>query len=60
MAYTLVSQIVEATEIVEHIANNLIVELLFYTLSIAINNRIPGTFSTALIVKRVWPSESPE
>ena len=60
MANTLVSQIVEHTEIVEHIANNLIVELLFYTLSIATNNRTPGTFFTALIVKRVWPSESPE
>ena len=60
---TLVSQIVEHTKINEHleeIAKNLIVEHLFYTISIATNNRTPGTFSTALIVKRVWLLGIPE
>ena len=44
---TLVSQIVEHTEINEHvgeIAENRIVEHLFYTISIATNNRTPGIF----------------
>ena len=44
---TLVSQIVEHTEINEHvgeIAENLIVEHPFYTISIAANNRTPGIF----------------
>ena len=44
---TLLSQIVEHTEINEHvgeIAENLIVEHLFYTISIATNNRTPGIF----------------
>ena len=44
---TLVSQIVEHTEIDERlgrIAQNLIVEHLFYTISIATNNRTPGIF----------------
>ena len=44
---TLVSQIVEHTEIDEHleqIAENLIVEHLIYTISIATNNRTPGIF----------------
>ena len=44
---TLVSQIVEHTEIDEHlvkIAKNVIVEHLFYTISIATNNRTPGIF----------------
>ena len=52
---TLVSQIVKHTEINEHlekIAVNLIVEHLFYTISISTNNRTPGIFSTALIVLR--------
>ena len=60
---TLVSQIVEHTKIDEHlgrIAKNLIVEHLFYTISIATNNRTPGIFSTALIVKRVWLLGTPE
>ena len=46
-AGTLVSQIVEHTEINEHvgeIAENLIVEYLLYTISIATNNRTPGIF----------------
>ena len=50
-------QIVEHTEIDEHlgeIAENLIVEHMFYTISIATNNRTPRIFSTALIVKRIW------
>ena len=54
---TLMSQIVEHTEIDEHlgeIAENLIVEHLFYTISIVTNNRTPGIFFTAWIVKRVW------
>ena len=41
------SQIVEHTEIDEHlvkIAKNVIVEHLFYTISIATNNRTPGIF----------------
>ena len=41
------SQIVERTEINEHleeIAKNLIVEHLFYTISIATNDRTPGIF----------------
>ena len=45
--FTLVSQIVEHTEIDEHlvkIAKNVIVEHLFYTISIATNNRTPGIF----------------
>ena len=40
-------QIVEHTEIDEHlqeIVENLIVEHLFYTISIATNNRTPGIF----------------
>ena len=44
---TLVSQIVEHTEIDEHlgrIAENIIVEHLFYTIFIATNNRTPGIF----------------
>ena len=44
---TLVSQIVEHTEIDEHleeIAENLIVEHVIYTISIEINNRTPGIF----------------
>ena len=43
----LVSQIVEHTEINEHfeeIAKNLIVEHLFYTISIETNDRTPGIF----------------
>ena len=47
----------EHTEIDEHleeIDENVIVEHMFYTISIATNNRTPGIFSTALIVKRVW------
>ena len=41
------SQIVEHTEIDEHLeknTENLIVEHLFYTISIATNNRTPGIF----------------
>ena len=48
MQITLVSQIAVHTEIGEHleeIAENLIVEHLFYTISIATNNRTPETFS---------------
>ena len=44
---TLVSQLVEHSEInelLEEIAENLIVEHLFYTVSIATNNRTPGIF----------------
>ena len=44
---TLVSQIVEHTEINEHleeIAENLIVEHVIYTISIETNNRTPGIF----------------
>ena len=44
---TFVSQIVGHTEIDEHleqIAKNLIVEHLFYTISIATNDRTPGIF----------------
>ena len=44
---TLVSQIVEHTEIDEHleeIAENLIVEHVIYTISIETNNRTPGIF----------------
>ena len=44
---TLVSQIVEPTERDEHleeIAENLIVEHLFYIISVATNNRTPGVF----------------
>ena len=44
---TLVSQIVGHTETDEHleqIAKNLIVEHLFYTISIATNDRTPGIF----------------
>ena len=44
---TLVSQIVEHAEIDEHleeIVENLIVEHLIYTISIATNNRTPGIF----------------
>ena len=47
MRVTLMSQIVELTEINEHleeIAKNLIVEHLFYTISIATNDRTPGIF----------------
>ena len=47
MQHTLVSQIVEHTEIDEHlvkIAKNVTVEHLFYTISIATNNRTPGIF----------------
>ena len=50
---TLMSQIVEHTEINKHlgrIAQNLIVEQLFYTISIATNDRTPGIFSTVLIL----------
>ena len=56
-------KIVEHTVIDEHlgqIAGNLIVEHLFYNISIATNNRTPGIFSTALIVKHVWLLETPE
>ena len=45
--HTLMSQIVEHTEIDEHLeknTENLIVEHLFYTISIATNNRTPGIF----------------
>ena len=45
--HTLMFQIVEHTEIDEHlreIAENLIVEHLFYTISIATNNKKPGIF----------------
>ena len=51
------SKIVEHTEIDEHlekIAENLIVEHQFYTISIATNDRTPGIFSAAFIAKRVW------
>ena len=51
------SQIVDNTKIDEHweeIAENLIGQHLFYTISIETNKRTPGIFSTALIVKRVW------
>ena len=54
---TFVYKIVEHTEIDEHleeIVENLIIEHLFYAISIATNNTTPGIFSTALIVKRVW------
>ena len=51
---TLVSQIEEHTEKDEEIAEHLIVAHLFHAISIATNNRTPGIFSTALIVKRVW------
>ena len=44
----------------EEIAKNLILEHLFYTISIAKNNRTPIIFSTAWIVKRVWLLETPE
>ena len=47
LSSTLVSQIVEHTKIDEHmeeIAENLTVEHLFYTISIATNNRTPGIF----------------
>ena len=57
---TPISQIVEHTEINEHleeIAENLIVEHLFYTISIATNNRIPGIYGCG---KNVWhPSRWP-
>ena len=46
----------EINEHLEEIAKSLIVERLFYTISIATNNRTPIIFSTALIVKRVWLS----
>ena len=60
---TLVSQIVEHTEINEHvgeIAENRIVEHLFtlYQLQQIIEHL--GFFSTALIVKRVWLLGTPE
>ena len=48
---TLMSQIVEHAEIDEHleeISENLIVEHLFYTISIATNNNTWDFFSTAL------------
>ena len=60
---TLVSQIVEHTEInerMEEIAENLIVEHLFYTISIATNNRTPGIFfhyvnsQTRLAIGDTW------
>ena len=57
------SKIVEHTEIDEHleqIAEILIVEYLFYTASIATNDRTPGFFSTAWIVKHVWLLGTPE
>ena len=60
---TLAFQIVEHTKIneyLEEIAENLIVEHLFYTVSIATTNRTPGIFSIALIVKRVWLLGTPE
>ena len=53
---TLISQIVEHTEMDEHleeIAENLIVEHLFYTISIATNNRTSGIFFHC-VNKRVW------
>ena len=56
---TLVSQIVERTEIdahLEEIAENLTAKHLFFTISIATNDRTPEIFSTALIVKRIWLS----
>ena len=50
------------TEIDEHleIAKYLIVEHLFYTISIATNYRTPVIFFTALIVKHVWLLGNPE
>ena len=60
---TLMFQIVDYTEIDEHleeIAENLIVEHLFCTISIVTNNRTSGIFSTALVVKRVWLLGTPE
>ena len=51
------SQIVQHTEINEHLAEiveKLILEHLFYSLSIAINSWTPGIFSNVLIVKCVW------
>ena len=48
MQISLVSQIVVHTEVGEHleeIGENLIVEYLFYTISIATNNRTPEIFS---------------
>ena len=57
------SQIVEHTEINEHleeIVENLIVEHLFNTISIATNDRTPGIFSTTLIVKRILLLGTPE
>ena len=59
---TLMSQIVEHTEIDEHleeIAENLIVEHLFYTILQQIIEHL-GFFSTALINKRVWLLGTPE
>ena len=56
------SKIVEQTEIDEHLekSENLIVEHLFYSISIATNNITPGIFSTALIVKRICLLGTPE
>ena len=50
----------EINEHLEEIAKNLIAEHLFYIISIATNNRTPIIFSTALMVKRVWLSGTPE
>ena len=50
----------EIDEHLEEIAKNLIVEHLFYTISIATNYRTPVIFFTALIVKSVWLLGNPE
>ena len=60
---TLMFQIVDYTEIDEHleeIAENLVVEHLFYTISIVTNNRTSAIFSTALVVKHIdyWGHQS--
>ena len=41
-------------------AQNLIIEYLFHAVSIATNNRTPGIFPTALIVKGVWLLGTPD
>ena len=60
-ASTLVSWIVEHIEISEHLAKfaeKLLVEHLFYTISIATNKRTPGTFFiTAQIVRLLGTPE---
>ena len=61
---TLMSKIVEHTDLDEHlkkVAENLIIEHLFYTTSCPTNNnRTPEIFSTALIVKRLRLLGKPE